>query len=91
MTSWVAGVRLSYDAVIVGVPTVVSRYLKLAVLVVSAIVTDVIDLLSRVSRNAPVPDVEVRLTTSSPVVVGLLKASSRWIVIVPDTPVVLMV
>src|SRR2546427_348353 len=75
VSGWRAEVNPVAAAVIVGVPEVVSLYLKLAVLLPLPIVTDVMVRVSVVSRNTPVPESDVRLTVVDPFVTGLLDAS----------------
>ena len=65
------------EAVTTGEPAFVSLYLKLALDEPSAICTDVIVVVSPVSRNTPAPALVARLTVIDPVVVGLLAESWR--------------
>ena len=60
-----------------GAPAFVSLYLKLALEEPSGICTDVIVVVSPVSRNTPAPELVARLTVIDPDVVGLLAESWR--------------
>ena len=78
VSTCVALVRPSDDAVTVGVPTTESRYLKLAVLEPLAIVTNVITVAGVVaSRNSPPRDDDDRSTTVEPLVTTLPNWSRR--------------
>src|SRR5437762_10688670 len=84
VSTWDADVRPVAAAVIVGVPGVVSRYLKLAVLLPEAMVTLVIVALSAVLRKTPVPDVVLRFTVwpLAPATAVLPNWSTIWTLIV---------
>ena len=84
----VAEVSPEAEAVRVGVPTSVSLYLKLALLLPARIVTPVIVAVSAVLRNTPPAEVVPRLTASPPLpaATGLPDASSNCTVIVSLVP-----
>ena len=71
------------EAVMTGEPAFVSLYLKLALDEPSGICTDVIVVVSPVSRKTPAPELLASPTVIAPVMAGLLAESCRWIVIVP--------
>ena len=82
VTSWVAEVTFDDEAVIVGVPAIVSLYLNVIELAPSGMITLVITVAGVTgSRNVPAPEVETRVTVRDPTEVGLFPASRRSTVI----------
>ena len=76
VSTWFAEVRPVADAVMVGVPVLLSRYLKLAVLLPEAMVTLVIVVVSPVSRKIPPVEVVLRVTSFPPT--PALTAVPNW-------------